>query len=314
MDILRRGCAGGGGPSRKIFQASLQHCQVQSRRGSGKTRHVVQKWIRDPILYVNIRLIKLKAFSSNLCCSYDAVKNVKPAKEWRDEECEVSSRSQFDGAHLVISKTALGDAGTYRYRARLIRHSLHSHSASVYSQLSKTPLQFYKTATSSLNFQKRVSKVSFLLFFQSSAECPDKCTNTLPLSGNPYWFSLKEGCDIIDFSQILQMPGGLPARSDHLRQQPAECDHAAPGAGDHSWSRPHPRPGRHLAPGQVNTLLSLVNTLNTRLSLVNTPGQGGGQPRAGVSGEGRPAPAQPHLVDRQPPPGPGVHSVRADII
>ena len=50
-----------------------------------------------------------------MCCSYDAVKNVKPAKEWRDEECEVSSRSQFDGAHLVISKTVLGDAGTYRY-------------------------------------------------------------------------------------------------------------------------------------------------------------------------------------------------------
>lgn len=87
------------------------------------------------------------------------------------------------------------------------------------------------------------------------------------------------------------MPGGLPARPDDLRQQPAGCDHAAPRAGDHSGPRPHPRPGRHLAPGQ-----------------------GGGQPRAGVSGARRPAPAQPHLVDRQPPPGPGVHCVRADII
>lgn len=191
---MRRGCARGGGPSRKIFQASLQHCQVQSRRGPGKTRHVVQKWIRDPILYVNIRLIKLKAFSSNLCCSYDAVKNVKPAKEWRDEECEVSSRSQFDGAHLVISKTALGDAGTYRYS--------HPHSSQfaltvpVYTlNFPKLHFNFTKLPPHLSIFKREFSKYLSALFFQSSAECPDpdKCTNTFPLSGNPYWFSLKEG-------------------------------------------------------------------------------------------------------------------------
>ena len=60
MDIFLRGCAGGGDPGGEIFQASLQYCQVQSRRRPGKTRHVVQKWIRNPILHVSIRLIKLK--------------------------------------------------------------------------------------------------------------------------------------------------------------------------------------------------------------------------------------------------------------
>ena len=159
MDILLRGCAGGGDPGGEIFQASLQYCQVQSRRGPSKTRHVVQKWIRNPIFHV--RLIKLKkahSIISNFCFSYDAVKNVKPAKEWRDEECEVSSRSLFDGSYLVISKTKLGDAGTYRYTALVIRHSLHSSCTplnfpKLYFNLTKLPPHLS-------NFQKRVSEVS----------------------------------------------------------------------------------------------------------------------------------------------------------
>ena len=87
--------------------------------------------------------------------------------------------------------------------------------------------------------------------------------------------------------KTFQMPRGLPAWSDNLRQQQAGRDPPAPGAGDLSGqSCHHQGPGGHLAPGQ-----------------------GGHQPRAGVQGQGRPPSAQPLLVDRQPPPGPAVHGV-----
>ena len=46
---------------------------------------------------------------------YDAVKDSQPVKEWRDEEILVSSRSKFDGSHLIISETEISDAGSYRY-------------------------------------------------------------------------------------------------------------------------------------------------------------------------------------------------------
>ena len=214
----------------------------------------------------SIHLIKLKkALISNFCCSYDAVKNVKPAKEWRDEECEVSSRSLFDGSHLVISKTKLGDAGTYRYTAIFIRHSLHS-SCTLSLNFPKLYFNLTKLPPHLSNFQKRVSEVSlFSSVIRKSV--------LVFLQG---WIK-----------KTFQMPRGLPAWSDNLRQQQAGRDPPAPGAGDLSGqSCHHQGPGGHLAPGQ-----------------------GGHQPRAGVQGEGRPTSAQPLLVDRQPPPGPAVHGV-----
>ena len=58
MAIFLRGCKRGGGTGRQIFHASLQYCQVQSRRGPSKTHNVVQKWIGNSILHVNISFIK----------------------------------------------------------------------------------------------------------------------------------------------------------------------------------------------------------------------------------------------------------------
>jgi len=51
---------------------------------------------------------------------YDAVKDSQPVKEWRDEEILVSSRSKFDGSHLIISETEISDEGSYRCRVDYI--------------------------------------------------------------------------------------------------------------------------------------------------------------------------------------------------
>ena len=284
MDIFRRGCARGGGLGRKIFQASLQYRQVQSRRGSGQAGHVVQKWIWDPILYVNIRINQIESsFSSNFC--------VAVTMQWKMSTrpksggtSKAKSRAEVSLTEPILSfpRQSSETRALTGTEAPVVRHS-----ASVYSlaQLFKTLLQFNKTATSSLKFSKESfrSEVSlFLRVVQTNAPALLFRYQKIRI-GFPWRIS---GWYRLYFSLTLQMPRGLSARPDHLRQQPPGRDHAAPRACDYCWPRPHPWPGRHLAPGH-----------------------GGRQPRARVSGVGRPASTQPHLVDRQPPPGPGVHSV-----
>ena len=162
MDIFRRGCARGGGLGRKIFQASLQYCQVQSRRGSGQAGHVVQKWIWDPILYVNIRINQIESsFSSNFC--------VAVTMQWKMSTrpksggtSNAKSRAEVSLTEPILSfpRQSQKTRALTGIEAPVVRHSavpVYTHSlnfSKLYFNLTKLPPHLS-------NFQKRVSEAKY---------------------------------------------------------------------------------------------------------------------------------------------------------